>query len=170
LFSTKKTQTAPAGFEPAAVWLTASRTTVVLQGKISPERPGGFEPPHRPWRAMLDKLTQAASRNRTDVSTLATWGIGHYTIAAIPPIKTANIARGSRTRRTPVSNPHVHAYCAICNQPILDDQDVVSIQRNLEHIEPSGFMTVKDSVLLASLCASCGPNYPEERIRVVFGN
>jgi hypothetical protein len=64
----------------------------------------------------------------------------------------------------------LNAYCAICNQPIKDGEDVVSIQRNFEHIEHDGSVhTVKDSVLLASLCSSCGPKYPEQKIRVVFG-
>src|SRR5207249_496820 len=40
----------PAGLEPAPVWLTASRTTVVLRdSKSSAERPAGVEPARRRW-------------------------------------------------------------------------------------------------------------------------
>jgi hypothetical protein len=68
-----------------------------------------------------------------------------------------------------VKEAHIHAYCAICKGPIRDGDEVVSIERKLEQIDSDdGMFTVKDSALLASLCASCGTNYPAGRIRVVF--
>jgi hypothetical protein len=70
-----------------------------------------------------------------------------------------------------MSDSHIHAFCAICGHAIRSGEDVVSIQRNLEHIDGDGMShSVQDSVLLASLCALCGPKYPEKRISVIFGS
>jgi hypothetical protein len=63
----------------------------------------------------------------------------------------------------------VRAVCAICRKLVRNGEKVVSIARNLEQIEPDGSAhNVLDSVLLASLCESCGSKYSEQRIRVVF--
>jgi hypothetical protein len=57
----------PVGLEPTPVWVTTSRTTVVLRDSFS-ERPGGFEPPHPPWHGgrlpgyIMDALGPRASR------------------------------------------------------------------------------------------------------------
>lgn len=68
-----------------------------------------------------------------------------------------------------IDDPTVHAVCAICRKPVRDGERVVSIARNLEQIEPDGAAhNVLDSVVLASLCESCGSQYSEQRIRVVF--
>src|SRR5262249_48026310 len=68
-----------------------------------------------------------------------------------------------------LDDPTVRAVCAICRKPVRDGERVVSISRNLEQIEPDGAAhNVLDSVLLASLCESCGFKYSEKRIRVIF--
>ena len=68
-----------------------------------------------------------------------------------------------------MDDPTVRAVCAICRKPVRDGERVVSISRNFEQIAPDGSaVDVLDSVLLASLCESCGFKYPERRIRVVF--
>jgi hypothetical protein len=64
-----------------------------------------------------------------------------------------------------------HAECAVCKAPIHWGEKVVSIQRNLEHLNMNDdVIDVLDSVLLASLCVSCGERFPEGAIRLVFGD
>jgi hypothetical protein len=66
--------------------------------------------------------------------------------------------------------PGLYATCAVCRKPILPGQVCVSICRNVEHIEPNHTVSVSDSVVLSTLCATCGDRFPEGAIRIGCGD
>ena len=59
----------------------------------------------------------------------------------------------------------------MCAATIHEDEIYVVILRNVECRESSDKMIrTDDSVVLATLCASCGSRYPQGNIKVLFGN
>jgi hypothetical protein len=67
------------------------------------------------------------------------------------------------------SNLTLHAECSICHAPIRWGETVISILRNVERLDTADKMIhTEDSVVLASLCSTCGRQLPAEAIRVTF--
>ena len=58
------------------------------------------------------------------------------------------------------------APCA--TQPFFGGETVISILRNVERLGSDNLIHTADSVVLASLCATCGRQLPEAAIRVEF--
>jgi len=66
-----------------------------------------------------------------------------------------------------MSESNVQAICAVCQRPILREERVVSILRNVEQFDNEMAIVTSDSVVLASLCVSCGERFPAHTVQLI---